>query len=596
MGVIKVGDTLCTAYDKGLENEGYVKLDLLGLKTLDIIQSTLDLTGAKLPKVYDDLNVFHKINESPLGIFQLEEASGTAYIKKAPLTSFADLYNATALLRPGSKDTGDMDKYIERLHDPSKIQYDHPDLIPILEDTKGLIVFQEQQQAITSVIADFNDTESDDIRRSIGKKKLDLMESYHHIFIDRSINKGYTKDLTTLLWSKIEAAANYSFNKSHAVGYSITSYFCGYLKTYYLSEFMISVANFADKKDKRIKIFGEMKKDGIQIELPNINKSQEQIAKVDGKVMLGLSLIDGVGSKAMEDIFKKRPFTSFSDLVERKDSRRVHKGVMNSLIESGAIDIFGERDYLSAINNGELPPDEGQSTLFETTPSYTRWSDQERLFREYNRIRLSPNQNLIDFYEDKDISKNIHTCSIHDTLDINTEYEIYIKALVSDYESKGEYGYLTISDGEDSLSLYVSGKKQEKYFDVMSSIGEPILVKLHIKRSRATLDFLIDLKNNDGSSYNKEWDYVSGNIVDKINMYYEENKAFHWGALFAVSYFFSKNGTKCCSFGIKIDEKQSLIGKLICRNVPDNLEDGVIIGFFRNADNDFIDIERVIYD
>lgn len=614
MGTLKIGNTITTCWDKRIEDKGFVKLDLLGLNTLDIIKHTLDISGAKLPKEYNDQEVFEIINKSPLGIFQVEKAAGMEYIKKAPIQSFSDLYNATALIRPGSKDTGDTARYIERLHDPSKIKYDHEDLEPILGESKGIILFQEQQQSITKVIAGFSDTESDDIRRAIGKKKLDLMESYHSIFISRSIERLYEEALAVLLWSKIEAAANYSFNKSHAVGYSMISYFCAWLKTYYPSEFMTMAANFS-KKDKRIKVFGEMKREGIVVELPNVNLSEEQIAKVHDQIVLGLELIDGVGPKAMEDIIEKRPFYSFRDFIERKDSRRVNKKVVQALVESGALDQFGRRDFLAYINKTGIDPD--QTDLFGKAPVYETWTTQEMLFKEYQRIRLSPNQNLIDFYDNKEISNKIEISKMNDLDNVLETYEIYVKALISDFESKGDFGYLTISDGESSLSIKVSGAlKQEKYFELMNTVGEPILAKLHFKYGKPNLDFLIDLgeeldfKFNDefyylgikicngydliNSKYKLEWDYINDILINKVNEFSDKYSVYNWGILTSVSYFTSKKGTRCCSFGIKMDKKYILKNKLICRNVPDNLTDGTLVGFFVNQGNDFIDLERVV--
>lgn len=570
MGTVYSKKEILTAWDKTIEDEGFLKLDLLGLNTLDIIENTLRITEAKLPKEFDDPKVFETINKSPLGIFQLEKGSGLDLLKRMSINSFEDLYNSLALIRPGSQDTGDTDKYIKIKNGEAEVKYDHEDLKPILGNTNGLILFQEQQQEITKVFGGFSDAESDDIRRAIGKKKMDLMYSYKDIFLKQG--KGYNEQLLKTLWDKIEAAGNYSFNKSHSVGYSIISYYTAWLKTYYPAEFLISMANFSDK-DKRIKVFNELKQLNKTIHLPHINLSKKEISKINGEVYLGLSLIDGLGDKALDDIISKQPFKDYDDFITRKDSRKVNKRVVTALIEAGALDCWGERDKLySKINEIE----------------YKKWSDQEKLFREYKRIRVSPNQNLIDYYDD--FESDIKFTSISQLNQIKQDNDIYIKALISDYTAKDNFGFLNISDGEDSLSLLVTKKQESKYFELMNEVGKPVILKLHVKYSKLHMNFLIDLQKPE--NHKREWDYINKKYIGDMKLFNKKNPNINWGTVYSVYDFVSKKGNRCISYNIRMLDRE-LSGKLTCKGAPDNLEDGDIIGFYPSGDT-FINIEEIL--
>lgn len=578
MGVIKVGDVLCTCYDKKLEDKGYLKLDLLGLETLDIIKYVLDTTDAKLPREYNDTKVFKTINK-PLGIFQLEQQSGIKYLNNIQIESFEDLYNALALIRPGSQDTGDTDKYIERKKDPSKIQYDHVDLIPILKETLGLVVYQEQQQEIVKVFGGFNDAESDDIRRAIGKKNMELMNSYEETFKLRGEQLNYYEQLLTLLWSKLLAAGNYSFNKSHAVEYAIISYFTAYLKTYYLPEFLIALANFSDEK-KRIKVFNKFNNESIKILLPDINHAQAQISKFHDNIMLGFEVIDGVGEKAIEDILSKRPFKSYNDFLDKKDSRRVNKRVVRALIESGAFDNFGyQRDMLFNLNENGLKMED---TLVPY--DYETWSTQEKLYREFKRVKLSPNMDLIDYYDDIAFD-DIVICKISDLEDIHNYNDIYIKGLISSYQSKGNYGFLEISDSTNTMSMVINSFQQDKYFNVLNDVGKPVLARVKSRKGNTSLSFLIDLTDENKETYKEEYGIVTGSSLEYLKELEKKLAHVNLGVVTDVSHFVSSNGNKCCSFNIVMTD-QNLNNKISCMDVLD-IMDGDILGFYPSG-KDFI--------
>lgn len=534
MSTIRYKGTLRICYDKRIEDDGYIKVDLLGLASLDIIKDTIELANINLPTEFDDPKVFKTISNHPLGIFQLEEASGTTYLSKTIIDDFTDLSIALSAIRPGSAVTGDTERYIQYKANPSLIQYDHPDLKDILGETKGLIMFQEQQMEITKKFASFNDHEADDIRRAIGKKKMDLLVSYESQFMDNGLSNGYTNNILSLLWSKIMAAGDYSFNKSHAVGYAHISYYMGWLKTYYPTEFLISVANHSDAP-KRAKIFNEMKQLGVSISNPDINDSEEDIILKDNNIILGLAQIEGMGDKGINNIISNRPYISFEDFKEKTNKRQVNSAKIESLIEAGAFDCF---------NNKNLDLNDYRSRLYYrfTKEEDRVWSDQEMLMREYKKLKLSPKQNLIDYYDEE--VKGIKITLLNNLpIDENCD-ELYVRGLVNNFTPKEGYGYLEISDGTNTMTISVNQYLIDKYFDLFKSVGTPLLIKLNKSNEKYYMSFSIDLSVN-RDKYKQQYGYIFNEYLPYLKGRNETSKFYNYGIIKNVIRKISKNGNDC---------------------------------------------------
>lgn len=567
MSTNKIKENICTCYDKKIEDLGFIKEDCLGLETLDVISDTLSLINIELPEPEDfnDIKVFETINKSPLGIFQLEKQAGVKYLSETKIDTFEDLYNALALIRPGSRDTGDTDRYIERKKDPTKIEYDHPDLELILGDTLGVIIYQEQQTKIVEKFGNFDEVKADDTRKAIGKKKLDLLSSLKDDFISGGLSLGYDSEVLELLWSKIEAAGNYSFNKSHAVGYAFISYYCGWLKTYYPAEFLISVANHSNDEE-RVKVFNEIKNLDIKVLNPSVNKSEIDITMSIDRVVLGLRQIDGIGDKAIESIISKRPYISFDDFMMKRTPRQVNAKVVKSLIEAGAFDEFGDKrdDLYYRISDEE----------------FHEWSTQEKLLREYKKLKLSPSQNLIDYYKDEINGVKVYSL---DKLPKEDMDEFYIQGLVNSFIVKDTFNVLEISDGKDTASLFVDDIVKSKYFSVLQSVGLPLLIKCSQYNNNLGLSFLIDLTNKE--DYQKQLHYINGD--------FNFDKGY---VIKKLRYFKSKKkGTPCVR--LDVTGKNGDEGLISCvsgynRKIP-NMEAGDMISFKRSGDTFINDIKLV---
>ena len=566
--LVKVNGLDVISYDKRiLEDNLFLKQDLLGLNTLSIIQDTLSLIGVENFEEFDydldDPKVYETINQSTLGIFQLEGAGASEYTYKMKPSNFDEVAADLALVRPGAQDSGDADTYLEVKEGRKELQFDHPLLEQILNNTMGAIVYQEQAMQIAKTLAGFTDSEADILRKGIGKKLEYIFTEYKPKFINGCINNNINEDTANTIWDKIEKSASYSFNKSHSVGYALITYKTAYLKTYYPIEFYLAMLNNIDDEDKRTKIYNEMKSINKTIKNPDINISKSTMINQENNVYLSFSLIKGVGDKAVEDIVNKQPYTSFSDFMERKDSRKVNKRVVTALIEAGAFDSFtSDRAHLISILNKE--------------DHYTQWTNEERLFKEYSRLKINPSGNLLDLYDISDY--NIEVKSINDVSQIQDECTCYMKVIVSQFKNRDEFGFLSVTDNFDSISVNCSKHHIEKYIDVLKRTGTPILIKVSVYNGKVRLLNLIDLKNVD--SYKRELSLIDGSAMQTLQQLKEKNKHINVGIIDNLSFFTSKKGNRCASYNIILNENDILKKRMVCMNWPENFEEGAYIFFW----------------
>ena len=565
--LVKVNGLDVIGYDKRvLEDNLFLKQDLLGLKTLSIIQDTFELIGVEDFEDFDydldDQKVYETINRSTLGIFQLEGMGAAEYTYKLKPDSFDMIVADLALVRPGAMDSGDADTFLRVKDGLEEVSYDHPSLQPILSSRMGCIIYQEQAMQIAKSLAGFTDSEADILRKGIGKKLDYIFEEYKPKFIQGCLSNDIDQETAETIWNKIEKSSSYSFNKSHSVGYSMITYQTAYLKTYYPIEFYLALLNNTDDEEKRTKIYNEMKTIDKNIKNPDINISKEVMVNRDNDVYLSFSLIKGIGEKAIKSIIDEQPYLSFDDFMNRKDSRKVNRRVVEALVESGCFDSFNSnRALLMATVNGE---------------QYVPWSEEERLFREYNRLKINPKGDLLSFY---DISNyNITPISISSLKKITEDQIIYIKVMITGFKSKDNYGFLTVSDNQDSLSIYCSQKNIDKYITLMKTTGSPVIIKLRVRNGKATFINMLNLK--DTSQYRKEESLLDGTIFQQLHHYKQKYNNINVGIAVNTNFFMSKKGNDCVRFDILQNEKDVLTGRMCVNNYPENLEEGSIIMYF----------------
>ena len=347
--------TFVTQYSLNyLEDVDLIKFDFLGLKTLDVIDGAIKLIKNR----YDvDVN-WHEINENDpkvydvirsgntIGMFQIESSGMQDLNKRLKPDSFEDLIAVLALYRPGPMESGMLDSFIERKHGREAIEYTFDTMEPILENTYGVIVYQEQVMQIVQTIGGFSLGYSDIIRRAMGKKKD--MAVYNAEFSEGAQKQGYDYKKASELFDLIEKFAGYGFNKSHSAAYAMVTFQTAWLKTYYPQEFMASLlTSEKDNTDKVVKYIDEVKRMGIELSPPDINDSQLEFSatkKEDQEVILfGLGAIKGVGESAVESILEVReegPFNDLKDFVNRIEPNKVNKRVLESITKSGGFDRF----------------------------------------------------------------------------------------------------------------------------------------------------------------------------------------------------------------------------------------------------------------
>lgn len=336
------GDELITGISmEYLENLGLLKMDFLGLKNLTTISNVLKVVGLlKMPDInYEDQKVFQIFNTIDVeGIFQFETNVMRHFLENFKIDTFKDLVAALALIRPGPKDY--IMRYNRRRKKIDKITYLHPDLAPILEETYGIILYQEQIMAILNKIGGYSLGEADLIRRAIAKKKENIIKEEKAKFVNRATKRGYKSEVANLIYDDIAKFADYGFNKSHSVTYAKLSYEMAYLKAYYYDYFLLVLLN-SDSKNQINKYLSILKKRHLQIVKPSILNTNLECVIKDKKLYLPLTLIGKINKEIINKLAlaNKKNYTDFIDFcLKTKDF--ISRDCLSILIKSGALDIF----------------------------------------------------------------------------------------------------------------------------------------------------------------------------------------------------------------------------------------------------------------
>ncbi len=353
--LFKTGDGQITSgYSMGiLEKIGLLKVDFLGLRTLTVINETVKLIkqtqGKKIdieklplddPQTYKLLSAAHTI-----GVFQVESSGMRDLLKKLEPNRFEDLIALLALYRPGPIGSGMLDDFMKRKHNQVPIKYEHPQLEPILKETYGIMVYQEQIMQIASSLAGFSLAQADLLRKAMGKKIPEVMEKQRKNFIIGCVRNGIRELIANKIFDLIEYFSGYGFNRSHSAAYALISYRTAYLKANYPVEFMTALlTSERDNTDKIVEYVNEAESMGLKVLPPDINESGILFKVIDKNIIsFGLLAVKNVGAGAVESIVeakKEGKFNSLEDLCKRIDLRLANKKVLESLIKCGAMDSF----------------------------------------------------------------------------------------------------------------------------------------------------------------------------------------------------------------------------------------------------------------
>ncbi|MDQ6836546.1 MAG: DNA polymerase III subunit alpha [Actinomycetota bacterium] len=338
---------------KPVEQLGLLKMDFLGLRNLDVIEDALDIvkrsTGDRpdmstLP--LDDARTYEMLARGDsIGVFQFESEGMREALKKVGPTEFDDLVALGALYRPGAMDQ--IPTYARGKRDADSISYADERLRPILESTKGVVIYQEQAMQIAKELAGFSGAKADDLRKAIGKKNREAMAKLKPEFFTGCRTSGTSESVIDSLWATNERSADYSFNRSHAACYALISYRTAWLRANYPAEYMAAlISSVMDTKDKVPFFVAQTEQMGIAILPPDVNLSDHEFVVVDGDIRFGLDAVKGVGYQAVEEIKRARseggPFESIFDFCARVDNRCVNKKALEALIKCGAFGSTGD--------------------------------------------------------------------------------------------------------------------------------------------------------------------------------------------------------------------------------------------------------------
>ncbi len=374
-----------------IEELGLLKIDFLGLRTLTVIRDALkyieqggkpvpDLEGLK----YDDQSIYDMISRGDTdGVFQLESGGMRRFLTQLRPDCLEDLMAGVSLYRPGPMKQ--IPRYVEGKHDPSKVKYLHPILKPILQNTYGCMVYQDQVMRIVRDVAGYSMGRSDLVRRAMSKKKHDVMAKERHNFIygieddgvPGALKNGVNESTASHIFDEMMDFASYAFNKSHAAPYAVLAYRTAYLKLYYPVEYMTALVNsFLGNADKIAQYIYSIKQMGIKVLPPDINRSQARFSVEGGAIRFGLAAVRNVGEKAIDELIEERStsgnFLDFYDVVKRAPS--INKRMAEALIKVGAFDFSGARrsqlvsayeEIMDSASNDRKRRETGQMSLFD---------------------------------------------------------------------------------------------------------------------------------------------------------------------------------------------------------------------------------------
>ncbi|PCI80098.1 MAG: DNA polymerase III subunit alpha [SAR86 cluster bacterium] len=463
----EAGQGLVTQFDKNdVETAGLVKFDFLGLRTLTIIdwavkmindraaegEPLVDIT--KLPLT--DERVYRLLQKGETtAVFQLESRGMKDLIKRQVPSSFEDIIALVALFRPGPLQSGMVDDFIDRKHGRTQVVYPHEELAPVLGNTYGVILYQEQVMQIAQVLANYSLAGADILRKAMGKKNPEVMAKQRTLFQEGAEARGIDADLAASIFDLMEKFAGYGFNKSHSAAYALVSYQTAWLKTHYPACFMAAVLTAEmQNTDKIVTLIDECRSMKLVIVPPDINRGQFNFTvNENDEIVYGLGAIKGLGEGPVGSILaarEERPFTNLLDICQRVDTQNVNKRTMQALIRSGALDnmVEGELDYARALLSALLP----QAMQAAEQSSRNQASGVEDMFGE-----IAPAGT-----EDADLSAS----------------NITVRAWAEQHRLKVE---------KETLGLWLSGHPIDEFLDELSHITKNRLVNLRPERGPQTI-------------------------------------------------------------------------------------------------------------
>ena len=478
-----------------VEQLGLLKMDFLGLRNLSILDRTIELIGDPLFDIdnvlLDDAKTYKLFSEGRMtGVFQLESRVAQTVSKNLNPKRFEDIVALVALIRPGPLGAGMHNEFADRANSRRAIEYLHNDLEPILSETYGIILYQEQVMQIAEKIAGFNLQEADNLRVAMGKKIPKVMEEQRIKFTEGATNNGYSEQFSIELFDQIAYFAGYGFNKSHSVPYALLAYQTAYLKANYPAEYLAACLTAVKRDKDRTAIFlSEARELGVSVKTPNINVSFEDFTVRENEILFGLSAVRNVGDITAQKIVQERKvngdFTSVEDFLSRIDSRALNKRGVEALIQGGGLDIFGYTRYgmfdsavdlIEEARRNKSSLKSIQSSLFEIEDSTNKliqisnkeWPKKEFLEREREMLGFFVSEDPLEGYGRVLRAESSHTIIELQDIDEDEEITVTISGLVSNVQKRvsrrgNPWIQFDLQDVTGSLGVLLFNKLVEKY-------------------------------------------------------------------------------------------------------------------------------------
>lgn len=548
-----------------LEKLGILKMDFLGLRTLTVMRDCVQLVSDIYNKDIDlynmefnDKAVFSLIGRGEtIGVFQLESAGMTSFMKELNPTDLEDIIAGISLYRPGPMDQ--IPRYLANKISKGDIEYHHDSLKPILEVTYGCMVYQEQVIRIVRDLAGYTMAHADIVRRAMSKKKYAVMDAERIIFIKGAIKKGISEKTANIIFDEMMDFASYAFNKSHAAAYAVIAYQTAYLKNYYPVLFMASSLNsFVNHKEKVSLYIRECEKMAIKVLPPAVNKSFSRFSVEGNDIRFGLSAIKNVGSKVAKAIYNERKlngnYLDFMDFCERAAKVDVNKKCVESMIKSGCFSEFKENKrqliasfekILDSINNQEKRNIKGQVSLFETGnkqnltfafPNMEEFEIPMILSMEKEMLGLYVSGNPLQEYKsliEKKVTFNSNEKIVGEEFDSNRYYDgksVIVAGIISTISKKltrnnAMMAFIEIEDLFGTLEIIVFPKTLENNLLLIKDESKVLIEgKLSLREEeeiKIICQKITPLNKNSVNitNYQNKKIYINGDMINENKLY-----------------------------------------------------------------------------
>ncbi|WP_108022089.1 DNA polymerase III subunit alpha [Melghirimyces profundicolus] len=514
---------------EALEEIGLLKADFLGLRNLTVIERTIesvrktegrdiDFNGS----VYDDPATYRMLSKGDTtGVFQLESAGMRKVLRDLKPSCFEDLTAVLALYRPGPMEQ--IPRFIRAKHGREAVNYPHPDLEPILKDTYGIIVYQEQIMQIAARMAGFSLGQADILRRAVSKKKREVLNEQREAFVAGCVNQGYSEETGRKVYDLIVRFADYGFNRSHSAAYAVLAYQTAYLKANWPLQFMASLlTTVMGSHGKMAEYIEDCRQNGIRVFHPDVNESERQFAVREGGIRMGLAAVKNVGTHAITSILEQRkegPYRDLFDFCRRVDLRTCNRRVIESLIQCGAMDSLpGHRARLLAMLDEAMEQggdyqrrrSENQLKLFDEVGkrSSTRFSydgvkpfnRRETLEMERELLGLYLSGHPLDEFRDTIATRVSHT--LESLEECREEERVSVAGLIREVKAittrKGEpMAFVTLEDYSRQVEVVVFPRTLRQYRTLLQTdraIRVSGRVNRHENGAKLLADTVEDLK------------------------------------------------------------------------------------------------------